>query len=88
MWGKYYAKHAHKITHTCLISAPVSVCAVMSQTVVTVAPRAATVRQGESVSFRCQVGGGAVESVEWRRTNNQAMKGQGCTSCINLETSI
>lgn len=71
--GKYYAKYAQ----ACLIFEPVSVCAGASQTVVSVEPRAATVRQGESVSFRCQVGSGAVESVEWRRTNNQPLQGQG-----------
>lgn len=55
-------------------------CAVASQPGVSVEPRTATVRQGESVSFRCQVGSGAVESVEWKRTNNQALQGQGCMS--------
>lgn len=67
---------------------PVSVCAVASQTVISVEPRAATVRQGESVSFRCQVGSGAVGSVEWRRTNNQPLQGQGCASCLSLDTSM
>ncbi|XP_070787064.1 basement membrane-specific heparan sulfate proteoglycan core protein-like [Enoplosus armatus] len=42
--------------------------------VVSVEPRAATVRQGESVSFRCQVGSGAQPiQLEWRKTNNQAL---------------
>uniref|UniRef100_A0A673BD57 Ig-like domain-containing protein n=1 Tax=Sphaeramia orbicularis TaxID=375764 RepID=A0A673BD57_9TELE len=36
--------------------------------------RAATVRQGETVSFRCIVGSGPVSSsVQWRRTNNQGL---------------
>ncbi|XP_056892197.1 basement membrane-specific heparan sulfate proteoglycan core protein-like isoform X1 [Takifugu flavidus] len=50
------------------------VCSVVSQPGISVEPRAATVRQGESVSFRCQVGSDAAESVEWKRTNNQALQ--------------
>ncbi|XP_026216217.1 basement membrane-specific heparan sulfate proteoglycan core protein-like [Anabas testudineus] len=42
--------------------------------VISVQPRIATVRQGESVSFRCQVGSGAQPvQLEWRRANNQAL---------------
>lgn len=67
----------HTKLYTCLISDPVSVCAVASQTSISVEPQAASVHQGESVSFRCQVGSGAVESVEWRRANNQPLQGQG-----------
>ncbi|XP_074519202.1 secreted immunoglobulin domain 4 [Halichoeres trimaculatus] len=51
-------------------------CSVSGQApVVSVEPRTATVRQGESVSFRCQVGSGAQPiQVEWRRANNQALQ--------------
>ncbi|XP_034543129.1 basement membrane-specific heparan sulfate proteoglycan core protein-like [Notolabrus celidotus] len=43
--------------------------------VVSVEPRTSTVRQGESVSFRCQVGSGARPiQVEWKRANNQALQ--------------
>ncbi|XP_019939281.1 basement membrane-specific heparan sulfate proteoglycan core protein-like [Paralichthys olivaceus] len=50
-------------------------CSVAGQApVVSVEPRVATVRQGESVSFRCQVGSGAQPvQLEWRRANNQAL---------------
>ncbi|XP_008299731.1 secreted immunoglobulin domain 4 [Stegastes partitus] len=50
-------------------------CTVAGQApVVSVEPRVATVRQGESVSFRCQVGSGAQPvRLEWRRANNQAL---------------
>ncbi|XP_040002961.1 basement membrane-specific heparan sulfate proteoglycan core protein-like, partial [Xiphias gladius] len=50
-------------------------CAAAGQApVVSVEPRAATVRQGESVSFRCQVGRGAQPvQLEWKRANNQAL---------------
>ncbi|XP_045903318.1 basement membrane-specific heparan sulfate proteoglycan core protein-like [Micropterus dolomieu] len=50
-------------------------CSVAGQVpVVSVEPRAATVRQGESVSFRCQVGSGAQPiQLEWKRANNQAL---------------
>ncbi|XP_029353135.1 secreted immunoglobulin domain 4 [Echeneis naucrates] len=50
-------------------------CAVAGQApVIYVEPKAATVRHGESVSFRCQVGGGAQPvQLEWRRTSNQAL---------------
>ncbi|XP_008315771.1 secreted immunoglobulin domain 4 [Cynoglossus semilaevis] len=42
--------------------------------VVSVEPRAVTVRQGESVSFRCRVGNDAQGiHLEWRRANNQAL---------------
>ncbi|XP_047435203.1 basement membrane-specific heparan sulfate proteoglycan core protein-like isoform X3 [Mugil cephalus] len=49
-------------------------CAVAGQApVISVEPRVATVRQGESVSFRCQVGSGAqLVQLEWRRAHNQA----------------
>lgn len=44
---------------------------------VSVEPRAVTVRQGESVSFRCRVGNDAQGiHLEWRRANNQALPGQ------------
>ncbi|CAJ1053203.1 basement membrane-specific heparan sulfate proteoglycan core protein-like [Xyrichtys novacula] len=51
-------------------------CSVSSQApVVSVEPRSATVRQGESVSFRCQVGRGAQPiQIEWKRANNQALQ--------------
>ncbi|GAA6219997.1 basement membrane-specific heparan sulfate proteoglycan core protein-like [Lates japonicus] len=50
-------------------------CTVAGQVpVVSVVPRAASVRQGESVSFRCQVGSGARPiQLEWKRANNQAL---------------
>uniref|UniRef100_A0A3Q3FEV1 Basement membrane-specific heparan sulfate proteoglycan core protein-like n=1 Tax=Labrus bergylta TaxID=56723 RepID=A0A3Q3FEV1_9LABR len=51
-------------------------CSVCAQApVVSVEPRTATVRQGESASFRCQLGGGAQPvQLEWRRANNQALQ--------------
>ncbi|KAM7418820.1 hypothetical protein PAMA_016107 [Pampus argenteus] len=50
-------------------------CSVAGQApVVSVQPRTANVRQGESVSFRCQVGSGAQPiQLEWRKANNQAL---------------
>ncbi|XP_075903924.1 secreted immunoglobulin domain 4 [Nelusetta ayraudi] len=49
-------------------------CSVAAQApVVSVEPRSATVRQGESFSFRCQVSGAAPTTLEWRRANNQPM---------------
>merc|ERR1712002_562699 len=50
-------------------------CSVAGQApVISVQPRTATVRQGESVSFRCQVGSGVQPiQLEWRRANNQAL---------------
>uniref|UniRef100_A0A3B4U3H7 Basement membrane-specific heparan sulfate proteoglycan core protein-like n=1 Tax=Seriola dumerili TaxID=41447 RepID=A0A3B4U3H7_SERDU len=50
-------------------------CSVAGQApVVSVQPRTATVRQGESVSFRCQVGRGAQPvQLEWKRATNQAL---------------
>ncbi|XP_041789973.1 basement membrane-specific heparan sulfate proteoglycan core protein-like [Chelmon rostratus] len=59
-----------------LLCSALSFCAVAGQApVVSVEPRTATVRQGESVSFRCQVGSGAepVRLMEWKRANNQAL---------------
>lgn len=45
--------------------------------VVSVEPQTATVREGDTVSFRCQVGRGAQPTqLEWRRGNNQALAGQ------------
>ncbi|XP_054634735.1 basement membrane-specific heparan sulfate proteoglycan core protein-like [Dunckerocampus dactyliophorus] len=42
--------------------------------VVTVEPRTITVREGEPVSFRCQVGSGAQHTqLQWRRANNQPL---------------
>ncbi|XP_061888590.1 basement membrane-specific heparan sulfate proteoglycan core protein-like [Entelurus aequoreus] len=42
--------------------------------VVTVEPHTTTVREGESVSFRCQVGSGAHHSqLQWRRSNDQPL---------------
>lgn len=69
----------HVLMHVCVLLSIPSVCAVAGQTpVVSVEPRAATVRQGESVSFRCQVGSGAqpVVLIEWKRANNQPLQGQ------------
>ncbi|XP_049427629.1 basement membrane-specific heparan sulfate proteoglycan core protein-like [Epinephelus fuscoguttatus] len=50
-------------------------CSVAGQVpVVSVEPRTATVRQGESASFRCQVKSGAQPvQLEWKRGNNQAL---------------
>ncbi|XP_038585960.1 basement membrane-specific heparan sulfate proteoglycan core protein-like isoform X1 [Micropterus salmoides] len=58
-----------------LLCSVLSFCAVAGQVpVVSVEPRAATVRQGESVSFRCQVGSGAQPiQLEWKKANNQAL---------------
>ncbi|KAG7240754.1 hypothetical protein INR49_026536 [Caranx melampygus] len=55
-----------------------SFCAVAGQApVISVEPRTATVRQGESVSFRCQVGSGAQPvQLQWKRANNNALPGQ------------
>lgn len=68
------------LLHLCVLLLPVlSLCAVAGQAaVVTVEPRTATVRQGESASFRCQLSGGAqpVGPIEWKRSNNQALPGQ------------
>ncbi|KAG7223721.1 hypothetical protein INR49_015351, partial [Caranx melampygus] len=52
-----------------------SFCAVAGQApVISVEPRTATVRQGESVSFRCQVGSGAQPvQLQWKRANNNAL---------------
>ncbi|XP_051940981.1 basement membrane-specific heparan sulfate proteoglycan core protein-like [Hippocampus zosterae] len=42
--------------------------------VVSVEPQTTTVREGESVSLRCQVGSGAhATQLQWRRANNQAL---------------
>ncbi|XP_072319570.1 basement membrane-specific heparan sulfate proteoglycan core protein-like [Eucyclogobius newberryi] len=41
--------------------------------VVTVEPKVVTVRQGESVSFRCQVGSASPSNVVWRKTNSQRL---------------
>lgn len=62
----------------CVVLPVLSFCAVAGQVpVVSVEPRAATVRQGESVSFRCQVGSGAQPiQLEWKKANNQALPGQ------------
>nr|XP_046263567.1 basement membrane-specific heparan sulfate proteoglycan core protein-like [Scatophagus argus] len=52
-------------------------CTVTAQApVVSVEPRTATVRQGESVSFRCQVSSGAqpITFIGWKRANNQALQ--------------
>ncbi|XP_014849611.1 PREDICTED: basement membrane-specific heparan sulfate proteoglycan core protein-like [Poecilia mexicana] len=51
------------------------ICSVAAQApVVTVEPRTATIRQGESVSFRCQVKSNVQPvQLEWRRANNQAL---------------
>ncbi|KAF7654921.1 hypothetical protein LDENG_00063270 [Lucifuga dentata] len=52
-------------------------CSVAGQTpVVSVEPRVSAVRQGESVSFRCQVVSGTQPiQLEWKRANNQALAG-------------
>lgn len=48
--------------------------AVLSQApAVTVEPKVVTVRQGESVSFRCQVASASPSSVVWRKTNSQRL---------------
>ncbi|CAN9510080.1 unnamed protein product [Ophioblennius macclurei] len=54
-------------------------CSVAAQApVVTVEPKTATVRQGESASFRCQVSGGAQPvQVEWKRANSQELPENG-----------
>ncbi|XP_042341322.1 basement membrane-specific heparan sulfate proteoglycan core protein-like [Plectropomus leopardus] len=54
-------------------------CSVAAQApVVSVEPRASTVRQGESASFRCQVKSGAQPiTLEWKRANNQALPDNG-----------
>ncbi|XP_033948506.1 basement membrane-specific heparan sulfate proteoglycan core protein-like isoform X1 [Pseudochaenichthys georgianus] len=59
----------------CSLLCSVYLCAVSAQApVVSVEPRAATVRQGESASFRCQVGSGAPPvQLQWKRANNQAL---------------
>lgn len=63
------------IEHVHVALPVLSFCAVAGQApVVSVEPRTATVRQGETVSFRCQVSGGA--PIEWKRANNQALQGQ------------
>ncbi|KAG7487013.1 basement membrane-specific heparan sulfate proteoglycan core protein-like [Solea senegalensis] len=50
-------------------------CSVSGQApVISVEPRAVTVRQGESVSLRCKVGSGARPiQLEWRRANSPAL---------------
>ncbi|XP_029928304.1 secreted immunoglobulin domain 4 [Myripristis murdjan] len=50
-------------------------CSVVAQApVISVEPRVAGVRQGESVSFRCQVASGAQPvQLEWRKVSNQAL---------------
>ncbi|KAF6723857.1 Basement membrane-specific heparan sulfate proteoglycan core protein [Oryzias melastigma] len=51
------------------------ICAASTQApIVSVEPKAATVRQGESVSFRCQVRNSVPPvNVEWTRGNNQVL---------------
>ncbi|XP_074485268.1 secreted immunoglobulin domain 4 [Sebastes fasciatus] len=51
------------------------ICSAAGQApVVSVVPQAHTVRQGESASFRCQVGSGAQPvQLQWKRANNQAL---------------
>ncbi|XP_015822768.1 basement membrane-specific heparan sulfate proteoglycan core protein [Nothobranchius furzeri] len=51
------------------------ICSVAGQVpAVSIEPRVAAVRQGESVSFRCQVtNGGQRVQLEWRRANNQPL---------------
>ncbi|XP_034712536.1 basement membrane-specific heparan sulfate proteoglycan core protein-like isoform X1 [Etheostoma cragini] len=58
-----------------LLCSVISFCAVAGQApVISVEPRAATVRQGESVSFRCQVARGAQPiQLGWKRANNQGL---------------
>lgn len=65
----------------CVFVSPViSFCAAAGQAPeVSVEPRAATVHQGESASFRCQVQGGAQPiQLMWKKANNnnQALPGQ------------
>lgn len=59
----------------------VFLCAVAGQApVMSVEPRAATVRKGESVSFRCNVkltdSNPRPLEVQWKKANNQALPGQ------------
>ncbi|KAK2815881.1 hypothetical protein Q5P01_026348 [Channa striata] len=64
-----------------MYSSPVTLilCSILSSVagqapVVSVEPQTATVRQGESVSFRCHVRSGTQPiKLEWRRDNNQAL---------------
>ncbi|XP_068448346.1 basement membrane-specific heparan sulfate proteoglycan core protein-like [Clinocottus analis] len=58
-----------------MASTAISFCAVAGQAPdVSVEPRAATVRQGESASFRCQVSRGAQPiQLEWKKANSQAL---------------
>ncbi|KAM6942301.1 secreted immunoglobulin domain 4 isoform 1-T1 [Lycodopsis pacificus] len=58
-----------------LLCSVISFCAVAGQAPeVSVEPQAATVRQGESASFRCQVRRGAQPiQVVWKKANNQAL---------------
>lgn len=75
----------------CMLSQSLSVCAVAGQAlVVTVEPRAATVRQGESVSFKCQVSGGLPVLILWMKVNNQPLQGQQIkkTPCSDIITSV
>ncbi|KAK2815880.1 hypothetical protein Q5P01_026347 [Channa striata] len=62
------------LSSVALILCPLLISVAGQAPVVSVEPRSATVRQGESVSFRCQVGSGAQPiRLEWRRGNNQAL---------------
>lgn len=54
-------------------------CAVAGQApVVSVEPRAATVRKGESASFRCtaKLTDSRPLEVQWKKANNQALPGE------------
>ncbi|KAK7930149.1 hypothetical protein WMY93_006544 [Mugilogobius chulae] len=63
--------------------------AVWSQApVVTVEPKVITVRQGESVSFRCQVSSASVSNVLWRKTNSQRLPDNVQISPDNLLLTI
>lgn len=67
------------VARVCVWCDHLSLCAVAGQApVVSVEPRTATVRQGQSASFRCSLPGGtsAQTTVEWKRANNQAMPGR------------
>lgn len=76
----------------CYSIVPPSVSAVVAQApVISVEPRVAGVRQGESVSFRCQVASGAQPvQLEWRKVSNQALPGQGedLTNKSSISSSV
>lgn len=69
----------HVFFHVSLSLPVLSVSAVVAQApVISVEPQTATVRQGETVNFRCQVVRGTPPPtvIEWKKTNNPQMPGQ------------